>query len=131
MDGNIFAVHIVPKFISRDDFKVFLRKLRDHFEGRYTHIVLDNLNMHKNKEVRALARRYRQELVFNAIYSSEFNPIEFAWGWAKKKFASEFITLQDNEYRTLRTVIRRIVKSVPRQLLAKRSLTCFNGMRNY
>jgi len=90
-EGNIFAIHIEPKYISAQDFKVFMRKLRDHERGRHTKVLLDNLNIHRRKDVLKLASRYNQEFIFNASYSSEFNPIEIAWSWTKQKFAREMI----------------------------------------
>ena len=44
------------------------------------------------KNIKAEARRRNQELVFNACYSSEFNPVERLWALAKHRFSRDIVT---------------------------------------
>ena len=48
--------------------------------------MLDNLGVHRTKESTNLARNLGIELVFNGTYSSDYNPIERLWAWAKQRF---------------------------------------------
>jgi hypothetical protein len=49
-------------------------------DGRPIHVILDNLNHHKNGEVRDLCVEHNVELVFTPTYASWANPIEAHFG---------------------------------------------------
>lgn len=52
---------------------------------------MDNLWLHKNSDLIAYAGRKNIQFVYNAIYSSEYNPIERLWAFAKKRFGREVV----------------------------------------
>ena len=74
------------KSIDHIDFMVFLRRLHDFTKGEKSLVMLDNLPVHKKLEVRACAKQYNFELIFNGTYSSKYMPIERLWAWAKGAF---------------------------------------------
>ena len=90
--GELIAMHVKEKSICRDDFIVFLNQMRRNRNRRKTYVFLDNLNIHHSYIVKERARINRQELIFNAAYSSEINPIERLWALAKRIFARDLIT---------------------------------------
>lgn len=49
-------------------------------DGRPIHVILDNLNHHKNRDVRAWCEANSVELVFTPTYASWANPIEAHFG---------------------------------------------------
>ena len=51
-----------------------------------TFILLDNLNVHHNKEVKELAKSLGFELIFNAAYYSHVNVIKRLWCYSKRAF---------------------------------------------
>lgn len=64
----------------------FLRRLKEHIGRKKAVLLLDNLGVHRTKASTKLAKTLGIELVFNGTYSSEYNPIERLWAWAKKRF---------------------------------------------
>ena len=58
--------------------------LRNINKRRKLAVFLDNLNVHKSKKIKKFAQAHGIELVFNAPYSPDYNPIEGVFGLAKK-----------------------------------------------
>ena len=61
----------------------FLKQVARKMNYRKTYMLVDNLPVHRTDNVKAQAKRSKVELIFNGTYSSEFNPIERLWAWAK------------------------------------------------
>lgn len=49
-------------------------------DGDWIHVILDNLNHHKNRDLRAWCAAHRVELAFTPTYASWANPIEAHFG---------------------------------------------------
>lgn len=96
MDGNQACILMKPKSIRQEDFVEFLKQLRlkDAHEIRQ-YVLVDNLSVHRTHSVRDYAAANNQELVFNAPYSSEYNPVEQLWAHAKKYFRREILDVVD------------------------------------
>jgi len=92
MLGKVVAVHMELNAIDKHSFVVFLKKVRKYNKGRKTYIFLDNLTVHYTDVVKSAAKKYNQELIFNANYSSQLNPIESLWGMSKRHFSRSRIT---------------------------------------
>ena len=60
--------------------------------NRKTYVLLDNLSFNHSRMVLECARKNKQELIFNAAYSSVYNPIERLWAISKRQFARDLIT---------------------------------------
>ena len=84
--GKMVAELTIDKAITIDSFKDFLGRLHSHTRGARSVLMVDNLAIHHNREVKLLADWYNIELCFNGTYSSEFMPIERLWAWAKSAF---------------------------------------------
>jgi transposase len=57
--------------------------------------MLDNLRLHHSKVVIERCRKYNIEIIFNAPYSSEYNPVERLWCYAKNHFKKHMISVTD------------------------------------
>lgn len=73
----------VPKFIE------FLRALRQQQPFAKVALFMDQLAVHKSKDVREQYSRLKFEAIFNAAYSPNFNPIEGVIGVAKREIKKE------------------------------------------
>ena len=64
------------------------------------------------------ARKNKQEFIFNATYSSVYNPIERLWAIAKRQFARDLITEANykDKKQIKALVMKRIVEASDRTL---------------
>ena len=83
MNGQVVALHIIDGAIDTAAFIQFLGKVSAYLKGRKCGMFVDNLAVHHTHAVRDCAEKNKIQLVFNGIYSSEFNPIERLWAWSK------------------------------------------------
>jgi transposase len=72
--------------VNCDKFMLFLEGLASTTEVKGATLFLDNLRLHHSHRVRDWARENGARLMFNAAYLSPYNPIEFLWGFSKRKF---------------------------------------------
>ena len=84
--GEVVAYHIQDHSIDTQAFMEFLRRMKEYIGRKKAVLLLDNLGVHRTKDATKLAKTLGIELVFNGTYSSEYNPIERLWAWAKKRF---------------------------------------------
>ena len=69
-------VMIRPRAINGEHFIEFLEQLREKSGDQYIVLFMDNLQVHKTKEVKAAYERLKYSAVFNLPYSPDFNGIE-------------------------------------------------------
>lgn len=70
-------------------------------------VVLDNLNTHHCKEIKALAERHGIILLYTPPYSPQFNPIEEAWSKLKSY-------LRKQTARTVSTLVAEVAEGIRR-----------------
>jgi transposase len=76
--------------VNADKFIEFLIELRRKYaKDRVIHVFLDNLSVHRSRKVKEYTETSNVRLVFNAAYSSEFNPIERFWALSKRIFQNK------------------------------------------
>ena len=68
---------------------MFLKRLRRVSKKRPIAIFMDQLAVHRSKEVKPLYQELNIVPIFNIGYSPEFNPIEAVFSKVKRKFSSE------------------------------------------
>ncbi len=92
----------------KEDFKIFLEKLRLKYESEITIVAIsDNARIHKAQIIKEYCSQNKILLVYLPPYSPQLNPIETLWRLLKKKLASRvFKTIQD-----LYTASENILKS--------------------
>lgn len=81
----------------KEDFKIFLEKLRLKYESEITIVAIsDNAKIHKAQIIKEYCSQNKIILVYLPPYSPQLNPIETLWRLLKKKLASKvFKTIQD------------------------------------
>ena len=60
-------------------------------------LFVDNLSCHRSPDVRATAYELDIRLIYNAIYSPEFNPIEMVFSMVKNIFSREKLKCISND----------------------------------
>ncbi len=75
--------------VDADDFVAFLRKLRAKLGRRPIALFMDQLPVHKSKDVRPAYDRLDITPIYNVAYSPEFNPIEAVFSKVKRHFSSQ------------------------------------------
>ena len=75
-NGGLEAYTIYPHSITTKEFIEFVEILSDKFHGQDFAIFMDNLQVHKTKEVLETCKRLKARPIFNVPYSPDFNGIE-------------------------------------------------------
>jgi transposase len=92
------AYTIHPNSIATKEFIEFVEMLSDKFHGQEFAIFMDNLQVHKTKEVLETCKRLKARPIFNVPYSPDFNGIE------------TYFSLLKNEYKKL--ILERLIKGI-------------------
>ena len=95
-NGGLEAYTIHPKSITTKEFIEFLEMLSVKFHGQEFAIFMDNLQVHKTKEVLERCKRLKARPIFNVPYSLAFNGIE------------TYFSLLKGEYKKL--ILERLIK---------------------
>ena len=83
IEKGIELVSTYEKSINVEKFREFLIALRDCNKRRKLAIFLDRLNVHRSPKITKLAKVLGIEIVYNAAYSPDYNPIERVFGLVK------------------------------------------------
>ena len=97
-NGGLEAYSIHPNSITTKEFIEFVEKLSDKFHGQEFAIFMDNLQVHKTKEVLETCKRLKARPIFNVPYSPDFNGIE------------SYFSLLKGEYKKL--MLERLIKGI-------------------
>ena len=92
------AYTIHPNSITTKEFIEFVEMLSDKFHGQEFAIFMDNLQVHKTKEVLETCKRLKARPIFNVPYSPDFNGIE------------TYFSLLKGEYKKL--ILERLIKGI-------------------
>ena len=92
------AYTIHPNSITTKEFIEFLEMLSDKFHGQEFAIFMDNLQVHKTKEVLETCKRLKARPIFNVPYSPNFNGIQ------------TYFSLLKGEYKKL--ILERLIKGI-------------------
>ena len=87
-----------PNSITTKEFIEFVEMLSDKFHGQEFAILMDNLQVHKTKEVLETCKRLKARPIFNVPYSPDFNGIE------------TYFSLIKGEYKKL--ILERLIKGI-------------------
>ena len=104
--------------------------MRRHRNSRKTYVFLDNLSFHNSRVVLERARKNKQEFIFNAAYSSVYNPIERLWAIAKRQFARDLITeanYKDKEH--IKALVMKSILHASESTLEKHVFACLRLMK--
>ena len=92
------AYTIHPNSITTKEFIEFVEMLSDKFHGQEFAIFMDNLQVHKTKEVLETCKRLKVRPIFNVPYSPDFNGIE------------TYFSLLKGEYKKI--ILERLIKGI-------------------
>ena len=116
------------KSINKVAFLEFLEELLFNISVP-AYLLLDNLSFHRSKEVKEFCSDNDITLLYNPIYSSQYNPVERLWSFSKRDFLRECITTKNYKKQA---VILRLIKDamygVATCYLAKHVETCKHRM---
>ena len=70
LDEGFVDYFIHPKSIKTEEFKGFLKRLSDRFEGKPFAVFLDNLSVHKTN----LSKECFKELQITSIFNIPYSP---------------------------------------------------------
>ena len=93
---EVYSIH--PNSITTKEFIEFVEMLSDKFHGQEFAIFMDNLQVHKTKEVLETCKRLKARPIFNVPYSPDFNGIE------------TYFSLIKGEYKKL--ILERLIKGI-------------------
>jgi len=97
-NGGLEAYTIHPNSITAMEFIEFVEMLSDKFNGQEFAIFMDNLKVHKTKDVLETCSRLKARPIFNVPYSPDFNAIE------------TYFSLIKCEYKKL--ILERLIKGI-------------------
>ena len=83
--GLIF-LKIFPKSVDRFKFIKFCKLLSKKLERQPFTMFLDNLGAHHAHETKAACQKLKINMIFNAAYQHDMNPIEMVFNVAKLRF---------------------------------------------
>ena len=86
LQGEVIAWHVQDGAIDSDSYILFLRQVIKYTRRRKCKMMVDNLGVHRTKDVTEFCAKHRIQLIFNGTYSSWANPIERLWAWTKQRF---------------------------------------------
>jgi transposase len=110
---HFLSVH--QQAIDSEDFIEFLKKLRRKHLQRSIALFMDNLAVHKSRNVKPYYESLDITPVFNVSYSPEFNPIEAVFSKVKNVFNTKRLNCLVNKIgfnadNTIRFAFRTIYK---------------------
>jgi transposase len=75
-----------PCAFNKQSFISFFTEVMLNKKPCQKYIIMDNIQFHHSKEIKALARAYDTTIIYTPPYSPQFNPIEHAFSAIKRKF---------------------------------------------
>ena len=75
-DDKVECLHFEDGAINKENFEKFLRKFHRKFGGGPIYILMDNLKVHKGKEIMPVYDELDIQPIWNVVASLDFNQIE-------------------------------------------------------
>ena len=85
-DGGLEAYALHPRSISTAEFVAFVKQLSQRFGEAEFAMFMDNLQVHKTKEVLEACKEAKVNQIFNVPYSPDFNGIECYFSLVKAQY---------------------------------------------
>ena len=94
-NGKLIDYVVCKGAISIETFNQFVEKLGLYYRGKKVYLFLENLRLHHSKLVATKCALHNIEIVFNASYSLEYNPVEVLWLLSKQILRTKLIDIKD------------------------------------
>jgi transposase len=78
-------------------------------------VVMDNLAAHKDRRVRDMIEAAGAKIIFLPPYSPEWNPIELAWSWLKRRLKTAAARTEEGVNNAIAMAMRVIGSEAPRK----------------
>lgn len=78
-DFGFEHIQMYDEAVNEEKFMLFLKRLAELNHNKKVVIVMDNLAVHKTKDVKSLMRELNFEWIWVVPYSPEYNPIELTF----------------------------------------------------
>jgi transposase len=100
-----------------EDFREFLRELREHYRGWHVALVLDEDSSHQARASQALAAEWGIELLWLPKQSPHLNPMDHLWRQAKQVVSAnrQYADIEEHVHR----FIHYLYSLRPREALRK------------
>lgn len=95
-NNKIINYTIVEKGVKSDTFNKFMNKLNILDKEKKNVYFMDNASIHTSKTFNTLKDKLNLNVIYNAPYHSEFNPIEYAFSLLRKKIESNINNSKEN-----------------------------------
>ena len=107
-------------------------QIKRRFSRKTKYVFLDNLRLHHTQQIKAFAHSHNVRLVFNASYSSEYNPIERLWALSKRMFSRLLISekMADSNFQ-VEALVRKCILDVPAISLQRHIVSCLLKMQHH
>jgi hypothetical protein len=107
-NNKIINYTIVEKGIKSDTFNKFMNKLHIMDKKKKNIYFMDNATIHTNKKFNILKDKLNLNVIYNAPYHSEFNPIEYVFSLLRKNIERNINNSKENIINIINTFNRNI-----------------------
>ena len=124
------VVYTSKHAINRNSFIDFLRILRRRNGKRRLALFMDNLTVHKAKQVVEVMEKLNIEPIWNAVYSLQFNPIEMSFYKLKLLYKKDRLErLTKKKPLPMDSMIRRAFSKVTKENISNYVEHCYRLLR--
>jgi transposase len=95
-NNKIINYTIVEKGIKSETFNKFMNKLNIMDKKQKNIYFMDNASVHTSKKFNILKDKLKLNVIYNAPYHSEFNPIEYVFSLLRKNIQSNINNSKEN-----------------------------------
>jgi hypothetical protein len=108
---KIIKYKLVKGSIKSDDFINFIIELNK--ENPNYNFLIDNASIHKSKKANNIYKEKKINIIYNAPYQSEFNPIEMIFSLLRKKLNKKIVKNEES----ILEVIKELQKNIKKEEL--------------
>jgi len=108
---KIIKYKLVKGSIKSDDFINFIIELNK--ENPNYNFLIDNASIHKSKKANNIYKEKKINIIYNAPYQSEFNPIEMIFSLLRKKLNKKIVKNEES----ILEVIKELEKNIKKEEL--------------
>ena len=108
---KIVKYKLVKGSIKSDDYINFIIELNQ--ENPDYSFLIDNASIHKSKKAKLIYMEKKINIIYNAPYQSEFNPIEMVFSLLRKKLNKKIVKNEES----ILDVIRELEKNIKKEEL--------------
>jgi transposase len=109
------AVMTIRGATTKEVFQAYVEKVLVPELKPGDQVVMDNLAAHKDRRVREMIEATGARIIFLPPYSPEWNPIELAWSWLKRRLKTAAARTEEGVNNAIAMAMRVIGSEAPRK----------------